>query len=373
MATHTLPSARLLLLSLIVPAMALPASGETPAPAQQLPAVLVEPAEMRPFGVQSEFIGRVEAIEKVDLRARVEGFLGPRLFEDGSNVKKDQLLFTIEREPFEAALEQRKAQLAAAQATAENADAQLKRYRDLASKDAASQAQLDQRIAEEAQARAGVLEAQAAMKDAEIKLSYTEIRSPIDGQIGRASVTPGNLVGPSTGILATIVREDEMYVLFPVTQRELLNARRAVGDAPLTVRAKLADNTFLAEHGKIDFLDVQVDPRTDGQIVRAVFRNSGAELNHGQTLRVVVERAAPVEAITIPAAAVATDQAGQYVYVVGKDNTVEQRRVRIGARREGLASVEDGIAAGDLVIVQGQQRVQPGAKVNPQLAKPPPS
>jgi membrane fusion protein (multidrug efflux system) len=340
-----------------------PALAQTPPP---LPGVLVQEAQKRTIGQQAEFIGRVQAVEKVELRARVQGFLGPRLFEDGADVKVGQTLFTIERDPFVAALDQRKAQLASAQATLLNAQAQLARYRTLEAKDAASVAQLDQRIAEEARARASVLEAEAAVKDAEIQLSYTEIKAPIAGRIGRTAVTPGNLVGTNSGVLATIVRLDQMYVLFPITQRELLEARRQVGDKPLTVRARLADGSLFSEPGKIDFIDVQVDPRTDGQIVRALFANKGDALTDGQTIRLVIELAAPDEVIAIPMAAVATDQAGQFVYVVGKDNAVEQRRVQLGPSRDGAVTVKSGVAVGDRVIVQGQQRVRPGAKVNPQ-------
>jgi membrane fusion protein (multidrug efflux system) len=334
--------------------------------AQTPPAVLVQAAELKALARQGEFIGRVQATDKVDLRARVQGFLGPRLFKDGEAVAKDQLLFTIEREPFVAALDQRKAQVAAADAKAQNAKLQLDRTRDLAARDTASQASLDQRVADEAQARAAVLEAKAAQQEAEIKLSYTEIRAPIAGRIGRAAVSPGNLVGAESTTLATIVHEDEMYVLFPVTQRDLIEARKSSGGGPLKVRVRLADGSLMPVVGKVDFLDVQVDPRTDGQIVRAVFANDGNVLTDGQTVRVLIEQEETKKSVLIPQAAVATDQAGQYVFVVTTDNVVEQRRVRLGDARDGRVSVESGVAAGERVIVQGQQRVRPGIKVDAQ-------
>ena len=148
--------------------------------------------------------------------------------------------------------------------------------------------------------------------------------------------------------------------LFPVTQIELMNARRTVGDKPLTVQARLADGSFLEQRGKIDFVDVSVDARTDGQLVRAVFPNSGGALTDGQTVRVVIEQTAPDEVVTIPLAAVATDQGGQFVYVVNGDNSVEQRRVKLGVERDGFIAVGDGVKLGERVIVQGQQRVRPG-------------
>src|SRR6266481_875325 len=179
-----------------------------PAYAQQAappPAVLIQPAELRSMTKQAEFVGRAEALEKVDLRARVQGFLGPRLFKEGDTVKENQVVFTIEREPFEAVVDQRKAQL-------------------------------DQRTAEQRQAKAAVMEAEANLRDAQIQLSYTDIKTPISGRIGRAAVSPGNLVGPDTGVLATVVQDDPMQVLFSVTQREMLDARRD-SDANGKVRA----------------------------------------------------------------------------------------------------------------------------------------
>jgi membrane fusion protein, multidrug efflux system len=346
-----------------------------PARAQQAapPAVLVQPAELRSMTKQAEFVGRAEALEKVDLRARVQGFLGPRLFKDGDEVKQNQVVFTIEREPFEAAVDQRKAQLAAAQATFANADQQLQRTAELARKGNAPIAQLDQRTAEQGQAKAAVMEAEANLRDAQIQLSYTEIKTPISGRIGRAAVSPGNLVGPDTGVLATVVQEDPMQVLFSVTQRELLDARNSEpsSNAKVRARVRLADGSLYSEKGRIDFLDVQVNPRTDGQTVRAMFPNPDDTLTTGQTVRVVIEEKGGDKVVVIPESAVAIDQTGPYVFVVGEDDRVEQRRVRLGTGREGLAVVEEGVKPGERVVVQGQQRIRAGITVSPQLAPPP--
>jgi membrane fusion protein (multidrug efflux system) len=346
-----------------------------PAGAQQAapPAVLVQPAELRSMTKQAEFVGRAEALEKVDLRARVQGFLGPRLFKDGDEVKQNQVVFTIEREPFEAAVDQRKAQLAAAQAARANADQQFQRTAELARKGNAPIAQLDQRTAEQGQAKAAVMEAEANLRDAQIQLSYTEIKTPISGRIGRAAVSPGNLVGPDTGVLATVVQEDPMQVFFSVTQRELLDARNSEPSSNEKVRARvrLADGSLYNEKGRIDFLDVQVNPRTDGQTVRAMFPNPDDTLTTGQTVRVVIEEKGGDKVVVIPESAVAIDQTGPYVFVVGQDNKVEQRRVRLGTGREGLAVVEEGVNPGEPVVVQGQQRIRAGITVSPQLAPPP--
>ena len=341
----------------------------SPALAQTAPpAVLVQPAALRVLTAQSEFIGRVKALDKVDLRARVQGFLGPRQFRDGERVRESEVLFQIERAPFEAAVEQRQAQVAAAEATLVQATQQLQRAQVLIKNQTISQATLDDRTAEKARARAAVLEARAALREAEIRLSYTDIKSPIAGRIGRAVVSPGNLVGPDTGVLATVVQDDSVEVLFPVTQREMLEAKRGGGTAEtFLARARLADGSLYDQEGRINFVDVQVDPRTDGQIVRALFPNPKSTLVDGQTVRIVIEEKDGAKVVVIPHSAVAVDQSGPYVFVVAKDNRVELRRVRLGTVREGLVVVEEGIAAGDLVVVQGQQRVRAGMTVAPQV------
>jgi membrane fusion protein (multidrug efflux system) len=320
---------------------------------------------------QAEFVGRAEALEKVDLRARVQGFLGPRLFKEGDDVKEGQVVFTIEREPFEAAVDQRKAQLAAAQATLANADQQLQRTAELARKGNTPLAQLDQRTAEQGQAQAAVMEAEANLRDAQIQLSYTEIKTPISGRIGRAAVSPGNLVGPDSGVLATVVQDNPMQVLFSVTQREMLEAKDSEVTGKVRARVRLANGLLYSEKGRIDFLDVQVNPRTDGQTVRAMFPNPDDILTSGQTVRVIIEEKGGDQVVVVPQSAIAIDQTGPYVFVVGNDNVVEQRRVRLGTYREGLAVVQDGIKPGELVIVQGQQRIRAGITVAPHPAPPP--
>ena len=335
------------------------------------PAVLVQPAELRSMTKQAEFVGRAEALEKVDLRARVTGFLGPRLFKDGDTVTEGQVVFTIEKEPFEAAVDQRKAQLAAAEATLANADQQLARTAELTRKGNAPVAQLDQRTAEQGKAKADVMEAEANLRDAQIQLSYTDIKSPISGRIGRPAVSPGNLVGPDTGVLATVVQDNPMQVLFSVTQREMIEARDSEVTGKVRARVRLADGSLYSEQGRIDFLDVQVNPRTDGQMVRAMFPNPDDILTTGQTVRVIIEEKGGDKVVVVPQSAIAIDQTGPYVFVVGRDDKVEQRRLRLGTGREGLAVVEDGLKPEERVVVQGQQRIRAGMTVAPQLAPSP--
>ena len=187
--------------------------------------------------------------------------------------------------------------------------------------------------------------------------------------IGRAAVSPGNLVSPDSGVLATVVSETPIRVLFPVTQRELLEAKRdaTAGDPPI-VRLRLADGNFYTERGKLDFIDVTVDPKTDGQIVRATFDNKDGVLTDGQTVRVILEESKPQSVVAVPQQAVALDQSGPYLFVVDDKNVVELRRVKTGIVRNGMLVINEGLKAGDKVIIQGQQRVRQGMTVAPTVA-----
>ncbi len=285
-----------------------------PANAQQggpPPAVLVQPAELRSMTKQAEFVGRAEALEKVDLRARVAGFLGPRLFKDGDGVKEGQVVFTIEKEPFEAAVDQRKAQLASAQATLANADQQLARTAELTRKGNAPVAQLDQRTAEQGQAKAAVMEAEANLRDAQIQLSYTEIKIADQRQDRtRRRCRPAIWSVRTAGCSRLSFKDDPMQVLFSVTQREMLEARDTEVTGKVRARVRLANGSLYSEKGRIDFLDVQVNPRTDGQIVRAMFPNPDDILTTGQTVRVIIEEKGGDKVLVIPESAIAIDQTG---------------------------------------------------------------
>ncbi|MGQ0585395.1 MAG: efflux RND transporter periplasmic adaptor subunit [Reyranella sp.] len=351
------------------------ALASVPAGAQQgapPPAVLVQPAEMKPIADQAEFIGRAAAVDKVELRARVKGFLGPRKFSDGDLVKEGQVLFTIEPEPYQAAVDQKVAQRDAAKAALANAEVQLTRAEELLRSRTGTQVTYDQRLSEQLQAKAQLEDASAQLRDAQIQLSYTEIKSPIAGRIGRAAVSPGNIVGPDSGVLATVVSENPIRVLFSITQRELLDARRdssASGDG-LVVRLRLADGSLYKDKGKLDFIDVTADAKTDGQVVRAVFDNKEGLLTDGQTVRVIVEGEKIPTVVAVPQAAIAQDQSGPYLFIVNDKNVAEQKRIKTGVARDGLVGITEGLKAGERVIVQGQQRVRPGMTVNPSVAPP---
>ena len=333
------------------------------------PAVLVQAATLTPVADQAEFIGRAAAVDKVELRARVKGFLGPRKFSDGDMVKKDEVVFTIEPETYQAAVDQKVAQRDSAQAALTNADMQLQRAAELLRTNTGTRQTYDQRLSEQLQAKANLEDARAQLRDAEIQLSYTTIKSPIEGRIGRASVSPGNLVSPDSGVLATVVSESPIRVLFPVTQRELLEAKRdaSAGDPP-QVRLKLADGSIYKENGKIDFIDITVDPKTDGQIVRATFENKDNLLTDGQTVRVLLEDSKPQTVVAIPQQAVALDQTGPYLFVVDDKNVVHLRRIKAGIVRNGQLVVTEGLKAGEKVVIQGQQRIRDGMTVAPSAA-----
>jgi membrane fusion protein (multidrug efflux system) len=328
------------------------------APPPAVTVISVQPTEVTPGFA---FNGRVVAIDQVQLRARVTGFLEKRLFEEGADVKAGDLLFVIEKAPYQAVVDQRQAEFASAEANRANTEVQLRRGEELVKNKNIPQAEVDARRAADEMAAAQILEARAALEQAQINLGYTELHAPIAGRIGRADLSVGNLVGPDTGVLATIVSQDPIYVTFPVSQRQLL-AHRGERGAPV-VRVTLPDGTLYDRPGKLNFLDVQVDPGTDTVTVRAELPNPERVLVDGQFVGVQVERGEPEQVLTVPQASLQLDQAGPYVLVVGGDSKVEVRRVTLGAPDGAQVVVQTGLQTGDRVIVDGIQKVRPGMAV----------
>jgi membrane fusion protein (multidrug efflux system) len=341
------------------PEEANPAAASRPAPA-----VGVIEVAARAVQQGTEFVGRVSAIDKVDLLARVEGFLETRSFTEGQDVNAGDPLFSIEKDQFQAQVDQAQADLSAAQAVLSNAQIQYQRAFTLGRSQNIPQATVDQRKAEQDSAQAKVEQAQAALREAQINLGYTDIIAPVAGQIGRAIVTEGNLVGPSTGVLATIVSMDPIYVLFPVAQGMIQQAQQSDRrTSDLQVRVKLADGSIYDQVGKIDFIDNQVDQATDSVTVRAVMPNPKRLLKDGQIANTMIELTKPQDQLVVPQAAVLVDQAGSYVLVVDGQNKVEQRRITTGAQQGVEVAVLDGLKAGEKVIVDGLQKVRPGEAV----------
>jgi membrane fusion protein, multidrug efflux system len=332
------------------------------------PAVSVVPVISREIVDTASFIGRIVAIDKVDIVARVPGFIEQRFFTEGQLVKTGDLLFRIEQATYKAAVEQQEANLAKARATETNAAVQLERGKELVRGQNIPQSTFDQRAADAGTAKAEVLVAEAALKQAQINLDYTEVHAPIDGRIGLANHTVGNLVGPSSGILATIVSQDPIYVIFQATERDILEYKRRLaadsGQSPhVVVHIKLPDGTIYPEPGLSNFLDNQVGNSTDTVAVRAQFPNPQGLLTAGGFVTATVERGAPKSELVVPLSAVQVDQAGRYVLVVSGDKKVEQRRVTTGTEQGTEVAVIDGLKQGENVIVEGIQKVRPGQVV----------
>lgn len=340
------------------------------APQMPPPAVGVVTAAKRPVAEGVTFVGRIQAINKVDLVARVEGFLQQRAYTEGQEVKAGDLLFVLEKDTYQASVDQAQANLASAQATADNAKLQTERARELIKNQNVAQSTLDDRIAAEKSAVASVQQNQAALEQAQINLGYTEIKAPFDGRVGISTFSVGALVGPSTGTLATIVSQDPIYVVFPVSDRFIQDVQQASGSGrvepqDVVVHLTLANGSAYPQTGKIDFTDVKVDQNTDTLQVRAVFANPNRILTDGQYARVTAERKDPVEALVIPQRAILTDQTGNFVLVVGEGNKAAAKHITTGASQGADVVVQQGLNDGDVVIVDGVQKVRPGQEVNP--------
>src|SRR5262245_15017950 len=338
-------------------------------PAPPPPSVSVTPVVSRQITEATDYIGRIAAIDKVDLVARVPGFIEERNFTEGQLVKKGDLLFRIEQETYKAAVDQQAANLAKAKANEVNANLQLERNQALVKTQAVPQATVDQLAAAEQSAQADILQAQALLEQVQINLGYTEIHSPIDGRIGVANFTVGNLVQPSSGSLATIVSQDPIYVTFQPSEADVIAYKRRLAESGgknphLTIHVKLPDGTIYAHAGLTNFLDVQVQAGTDTVTVRAQIPNPEGLLIPGGVVGVVVERGAPHQSLVVPQSAVLLDQAGHYVMVVDNAKKVEERRITTGAEQGRDIVVTQGLKEGELVIVEGVQKVRPGQVVS---------
>ena len=337
-----------------------------PAPAAA-PAILVgvAQAKMKPVSEALEFVGRVESPERVEIRARVKGMLEAVLFKEGDVVKEGAPLYRIEKPLFQADVENAEGEVERAKAALDLAKIQRDRAEELLAKNAGTVVARDQAIAAEATAKGQLLTAQANLKTARINLGYTDIVSPITGKIGRTAFTRGHIVGPDSGVLATIVSENPMYVTFPVSQRDYLEAQKEEGKVDLTnveVRVKFSNGTTYPEVGRINFVDVSVSRSTDTVVMRADVPNPKGALIDGQLVRVELKSGTPQEKIVIPQAALIADQGGVYVFVV-EDGKAVVRRVKPGGNLGAGIIVEDGLKPGDQVVVEGFEQLRPGASV----------
>ena len=334
-------------------------------------------AERKPIARTLDFVGRVEAIERVEVKARVTGYLDAVLFKEGDLIKNGDPIYRIEKGLFEAAVMQAQGALERAKAQKILTAIELQRAENLLAQRAASVADRDRALAADKQADATIMAAEADLATAKINLGYTDIVSPIIGKISKTNITKGNVVGPSSGVLTKIVSQDPMYVTFPVSQREFLRAEESSRQANLKsikVRIRFSDGSIYGQLGEMNFVDVTVDRSTDTVLARATIPNPTGALIDGQLVRVTLESGTPEEKVVVPQAALIADQQGVYVFVV-EDGKAAIKRIKTGGPNGTGMVVDAGLSGGEQVIVEGLQGVRPGAPVraNPVSTTPNPS
>jgi membrane fusion protein (multidrug efflux system) len=322
-------------------------------------------AERRAISQSADFVGRIDAVNKVEVRARVKGYLDGVLFKEGDEIKTGDALYAIEKGLFEADVEQAQGALERAKAALTLAGLQRQRAEDLLARNSGTVVARDQTVAEELSAKGAVLSAEANLATAKINLGYTKITSPIDGKVGRTAITKGNVVGPDSGTLTTIVSQDPMYVTFPISQRVLTEAAAKGGKRSpdeLTVAIKFSDGSTYDQTGKMNFIDVVVNRSTDTVLARASMPNPKGLLIDGQFIRVTLQTADTEDKVLIPQSALIADQQGTYVFIV-EDGKAVVRRVSVSASIGAEIVVDEGLKGGELVIVEGLQGIRPGAAV----------
>lgn len=323
-----------------------------------------------------EFTGRLEAVDTVEVRPRVSGYVSKVLFNEGALVKAGTQLFQIDPRPFQAEVDRLRAELTRARATVERARLEAQRAERLRAQNAMSLEEQERRAAFAEESAAQVDAVAATLRAAELNLEFTRVTAPVSGRVGRAIITQGNLVSAGPGeatLLTTVVSLDPIYAYFDADERILLRymdlAGKGTGARPdlsrLPVRMAVASDTGFPREGRMDFLDNQVDPATGTIQGRAVFRNPGHELTPGLFVRLRLSGNGSSRGLLIQDRAVGTDLDKKFVYVVETDGTIAYRDVTLGPLVDGLRVVRSGLEAGDRVVVNGLQRVRPGVKVEP--------
>ncbi|MBE0575447.1 MAG: efflux RND transporter periplasmic adaptor subunit [Desulfuromonadales bacterium] len=352
------------LLTLTMEATAAPAKEEAPAPLVTV--VIVAEQDVNP---PKEYVGHVEAIQTVELQARVTGFLEQVNFKEGGKVRAGDILYVIEKAPYQARVAAAKARVAKAQATLNQARNYQERLQNVRT-GGVSATDIESAEASELESRAELEEARAALELVELDLGYTRISAPINGRIGATALTRGNLCGPTSGPLARIVQLDPIRVRYAVSENDLVAVKMALADSAsgkeknlLRVQIRLPGGETLNLSGRVDFVDNLVDSSTGTINIRLVFDNPEGLLLPGQYVTVLVSRGQDKLTPVIPQSAVLEDRDGRYVLVVNAQNQVEQRRISTGATSGALWAIESGLASGEMVIVQGLQKVSPGQTV----------
>ena len=347
-------------------AIATAAHAQQAAPA---PAVIVAPAKIMDLRETADFTGRVAAVQKVGIRARVSGFLEAVNFVEGEKVAADALLYEVEDGAYRAAVEEIDGSIRAADAERRLAEIDRDRKAQLVARQTASQSELDVAEAQLSRAEGQLMRLNGSKKRAELDLSYTRIVAPFEGMVGLSAVDVGALVAPDSGSLVTLTRLDPINVEFPVATAAYLRYREAEQRGEVgreaNVQVILPNGTTYPRRGKINFVASDVAQGTDTVIVRAGFDNPDAVLLDGALVRVTLEDTTPQNVLAVPQQAVQRDQAGAFVMVVGKDSTVELRRVDIARNVRGQAVISKGLVEGERVITDGVGKVRPGIKVEP--------
>ncbi|WP_313651778.1 efflux RND transporter periplasmic adaptor subunit [Pantoea sp.] len=345
------------------------AQNAPPAP----PEVSAAPVLVKPVSQWDNFNGRVEAVQSVQLRPRISGYIDSVNYREGDEVRKGQVLFTIDDRSYRAALEQARAELARARSQASLARSESGRSEKLIDTQAISREAWEQRRAAASQAQAEVLAAEAAVDMAQLNLDFTRVTAPIDGRASRAMITAGNLVtaGDSASVLTTLVSQQQMYVYFDVDENTFLHyqtmARQGQQRHALPVEIALAGDQGFPHQGKVDFLDNQLTASTGTIRMRALLDNQQRQFTPGLFARVRLPGSAQFQAMLIDDKAVLTDQDRKYVYVVDGEGKAQRRDIQPGAMVDGLRIVKSGLQAGDRVIVAGLQKVfMPGMPVTAQ-------
>jgi membrane fusion protein, multidrug efflux system len=366
----------------------LSAGAEAQPAARGPPAVGVVRAQHQQITESDEFIGRIQAIGRVALVARVTAFLEQQLFVEGSEVNKGDLLYRLEQPPYRAQVQASHAAVEQLQAQHRNAELTLQRAQTLLARGNSTQANVDSALASERALAAQIEGAQAQLRQAEINFGYTEIRAPIDGKISRTEITEGNFVSPTSGTLATLVSQDPMYVLFSIALRTGLELRdryaKKGGLNAVVIKLRLQDGRIYGQDGRLEYVSPIVAENTDTVTLRGVIPNpvlpglkagepGSRELADGEFVTVILEGVQPIQVLAIPRTAVLSDQQGDYVYVVDAQNKVQQRRIQLGQSTPSTAVITSGLKEGELIISEGLQRVHPGETVLPGPASPPPT
>ncbi|MBN8887120.1 MAG: efflux RND transporter periplasmic adaptor subunit [Rudaea sp.] len=335
------------------------APAAAPAPAVSVAEVVAKP--LRDF---EEFTGRLESVTTVQIQPRVSGFIESAQFAEGAHVKKGQILFRIDPRPYQAEVDRLAAQLKRARSQASLAAQNHERGKQLIAKHVIAQQDFDQLETAATSSSDDIGSAQAAMESARLNLEFTEVRSPIEGRVSRMLITPGNLVA-TTSVLTTVVSDNPVYTYFDVDEATYLRFAHGVAGGESPVYMGLVDEQGYPHEGRLDFVDNQVDPKSGTIRARGVFDNKDGHFTPGLFARIKLVGGNARDTVLIDERAVGTDLGKKFVLALKKDNSLEYRPVTLGAAIEGLRVVREGLAAGDVIVVNGLQHVRPGATVNP--------